>query len=331
MKEFLCRLAVVTALLTAILLFACSEKRSTDLDLTDLSQITSYINNDVTGVSAYPLVWIDTVSRADRYSKPMAAVAISPLDFWVELLHSGRSIEIADSCARDEFNEGADSCDLIQLDSGARARTRIARILDSLVCRYHIVDRSDSSVTTKDVKYKEIQYALMAKLDNNQAAYRGWRMYAVGRHRHGLGYTANTFPVVDSVVLESRARAEQRVVSYPTQRIRYVSLVNIPTFYPGEPLRLTAFTRARFGNPPIQDAYAHINVNGTILHDWMGPDVSTDEGKQIFEFDFDESSGLAPGLYAQVTVELFQEQTLREEAPNAFANMIWGITYRVEQ
>ncbi len=321
------RILILTISVIAVL--SCNDDRVTDQELSDGYQITQFINNEPAGIAAFPLVWIDSISRAEQYAKLTGQADINPLDYWVEVLNFGRSITIADSCARDEFNEGQDSCDVIQLVTGARARTRITLILDSIVCRYHIVDRLDSSVTTKDVKYKEAQYALCAKLDNNNTAYRGWRLYGIGRHRYGVGYTQSAFPAIDSIVLASRANPNQRLVGYPTQRIRYVALSQLPTFYAGEPLRITAYTRARFSTP-IREAYLHYNVNGTIRHEWMGPDISTDELRQIFEIDIDESSGQQSGLYAKIAVELFQEHSLRDESPSAFSNLIWGFTYRLE-
>ncbi len=316
--------------LVVVAVFSCSEDRATDIDLTNLKQITDLVKIDVVGRTAFPRVWIDTVSRLEQYSKPTGAMSpINPLDYWVETVAYGCTVTIVDSCAPDEFNE-ADSCAEIELETGARAKTYIVNILDTLVCDYNIVERSDSSITVKTIKYKEVQTALAAKLEKNETKYGGWRIFAIGRQRHGFGYSLGSFPAIDSIVLESRAREEIRVVHYPNQRIRYTAMSNLPSFYAGEALRVTAYTRARFSNPPIEDAYIHYSGNGTMYHEWMGGDISADPDRQIFEWDIYESSGQTIGNYSQIAVELLQGTSLRDTGANQFANMIWAFTYRME-
>lgn len=328
LRPFIYALLVLPALLLAV--HSCSEDRATDYDLSNLKQITDLIKADAIGRTAYPCIWFDTVSRLEQYAKPAGAfAAINPLDFWVETVAYGCTVTIADSCAPDEFND-ADSCAEIALESGVRARTYIVNILDTIVCKYNIVERRDSSITVKTIKYKEIQTALAAKLEKNETQYGGWRIFAIGRQRHGFGYSLSSFPAIDSIVLQSRARDEVRVVHYPDRPIKYIILSKVPTLYAGEPLRITAYTRSRFSNPPIEDAYLHYANNGTVYHEWMGGDISTDTRYQIFEWDIYESSGQTIGSYSQVAVELLQGGSLRDTGANQFANMIWAISYRME-
>lgn len=309
---------------------SCSEDRGTDLNLTDLAKVQDMLLHDATVKTAFPRVWIDTTSRFDNYAKQAEAFApVNPLDYWVDVVAYGCTISIVDSCAPDEFNEG-DSCNEIQLGTGIRAKTYIANILDTIVCKYNIVERSDSSITTKTVKYKETQTAIVARLDKFDSMYGGFRLYAIGRQRFGVGYSSTGFPVVDSIVVQSRARDEMRRSYFPVQRIRYMNSSEMLSLYPGEPIRVTVYTRARFENPPITDAYVHFSNDGVWLHEWMGTDVSTVEGKQIFEWDLTESSGGVVGTFSQIAVELFQEQSLRSDIANQFANMIWAMTYRIE-
>ena len=316
--------------MVVLAVFSCSEDRVTDIGLTNLKQITDLVKVDDIGRTAFPRIWIDTVSRLEQYAKVADAMApINPLDYWIETVAYGCTVTIVDSCAPDEFNE-ADSCAEIALETGARAKTYIVNILDTIVCRYNIVARSDSSITVKTVKYKEIQTALAAKLEKNETSYGGWRIFAIGRQRHGFGYTQSSFPAIDSIVLQSRSRDEVRVVHYPNQRIRYTAMSNLPTLYAGEPLRVTAYTRARFSNPPIEDAYIHYSGNGIMYHEWMGGDVSTNPDRQVFEWDIYESSGQPTASYSQIAVELLQRASLRDDGANQFANMIWAFTYRME-
>lgn len=321
-------LAFVLVPFAIAVLGSCGD-RVTDEQLTADYYIRDFLRNDPQAKTAYPGIWIDTVSRADQYGKRFATNAIDPLDYWVEVIAAGCTVMVIDSCAPDEFNED-DPCGEIRLDTGARAIVKIAQLLDTIVCRYHIVNRADSVVTVKNVKYKENHYALMAKLDNNQATYRGWRLYAIGRQRHGFGYTAQSFPVVDSIVLKSLERSDKRIVSRPGLPINYRPVAQAVEFFPGELLRVTAYTRPRFSNDPITDAYAHYTNGSAINRDWMGDDISLDPGRQIFEYDFYESSGRGSGKFGQVAIELFQEPSLRSELPADFANLIWTISYKLE-
>lgn len=327
-RPFLYTLFPMSLIVVAV--FSCSEDRATDYDLSNLKQITNLVKIDAIGRTAFPRVWIDTVSRLEQYAKATDVMApINPLDYWVETVTYGCTVTIVDSCAPDDFND-ADSCAEIALETGARAKTYIVNILDTIVCKYNIVARSDSSITVKTVKYKETQVALAAKLEKNETQYGGWRIFAIGRQRHGVGYTQGSFPAIDSIVLQSRSRDEVRVVHYPNQRIRYTTMSNLPTLYAGEPLRVTAYTRARFSNPPIEDAYVHYSGNGTMYHEWMGGDISSDPSRQIFEWDIYESSGQATAAYSQIAVELLQRSSLRDDGANQFANLIWAFTYRME-
>ncbi len=55
--------------LVVVAVFSCSEDRATDIDLTNLKQITDLVKIDAVGRTAFPRVWIDTVSRLEQYSK----------------------------------------------------------------------------------------------------------------------------------------------------------------------------------------------------------------------------------------------------------------------
>ncbi|MGB5105252.1 MAG: hypothetical protein WBP29_07295 [Candidatus Zixiibacteriota bacterium] len=328
LKRFLYCLVLVPLVIAAV--NSCSEDRGTDYDRTNLKQITDLVTISDVGRTAFPRIWFDTVSRLAQYAKTTAAMdEISPLDFWVDIVSYGCTVTIIDSCAPDEFNEG-DSCSEIALENGVRARAYVVHIQDTIVCNYNIVNRSDSSVTTKNVKYKEIQTAVAAKLEKNETQYGGWRIFAIGRQRHGVGFTLASFPQIDSIVLESRARDEVRRAYYPERSISYTALRNIPTLYTGEPLRITAYTRPYFSNPPINDAYVHYADGDRVHHEWMGGDISSDVRFQIFEWDINESSGLTTGLYSQITVELFQGLSLRDTRQTQFANLLWAMTYRME-
>ena len=328
LNRFLYCLVLIPLLVAGV--HSCSENRGTDYDRTNLKQITDLVKISDIGHTAFPRVWFDTVSRLEQYAKATApSAAINPLDFWVDIVSYGCTVTIIDSCAPDEFNQG-DSCKEIALETGVRARAYVVNILDSVVCKYNIVNRSDSAVTVKNVKYKEIQTAVAAKLEKNETEYGGWRIFAIGRQRQGFGFTLGSFPVIDSIVLESRARDEVRKAYYPGLPIQYTALGKIPTLYPGEPLRITAYTRPRFGNPPINDAYVHYADGDRFVHEWMGTDMSNDERFQIYEWDISESSGLTTGLYSQIAVELFQGLSLRDTNQNQFANLLWAMTYRME-
>lgn len=321
-------LALVLIPVLAVVIGSCDD-RVTDEQLTADYYIRDFLRNDPQAKSAYPGIWLDTASRADQYGKRFAADAIDPLDYWIEVVAAGCTVIVADSCAPDEFNED-DPCGEIRLDTGARAIVKIAQIRDSIVCRYHIVNRADSSITIKNVKYKENQYALMAKLDNNQATYRGWRLYALGRQRHGAGYNLQSFPAIDSIVVRSLERSDKRIVARPGLPIAYRPVAQAVEFYPDELLRVTAYTRPRFSNDPITDAYLHYSDGNRTIREWMGDDISLDPGRQVFEYDFYESSGRGSGKFGQVAIELFQEPSLRSELPAGFANMIWTISYKLE-
>lgn len=74
----------------------------------------------------------------------------------------------------------------------------------------------------------------------------------------------------------------------------------------------------------------HYSVNGQMTHEWMGGDISNDPERQIYSWDISESSKSASGTFSQIVVELFQERSLRDSNPQAFNNLLWAITYKIE-
>lgn len=250
-------LTIAVGIALATIIHSCSDDRVSDRELTKEYQITEFLTKDVIGKTVFPLVWFDTTSRATQYGIATGAgpnVTINPLDYWVEVIRTGRNIAIRDTCVPDEFTQGGDCIETL-LDNGARADAEIGQLQDTIFVRYHIVERSDSTVYIKEVRFLETQLALMARLDNFQAAYRGWRLYGVGRQRHGFGFAATqNFPRIDSIVVESRARQEIRFAAYPDRQATYTWTGRLMVLYDGEPLTVTAYTRPRFNNPPITDA-----------------------------------------------------------------------------
>lgn len=321
----------------ALLTLTCSEKRVNDENLTKISVISDYIVNDPVGQQALPLVWFDTTSRADIYgtgaAKPIseARTPINPLDYWVEVSRTAREIVLRnpDTCQVDEMTNQPE-CDEILLSNGARADAEIALLQDTVVCRYYIVDRSDSTVYTKDATYRETNTALIARLDAGSPSFDGWRLYAVGRQRFANAITANRFPAIDSIVIESVDRPAERFAAYPDQNISYDWTGDVLQLRPGELLEVSVYSRSRFGNAPIEDAWLHYESAGVITKEWMGNDISGNPDVQLHQWQIAESSGGQSNEFSQIAVALFQGDAFRDSNPNSFSHLLWAITYQLE-
>ncbi len=349
--SFCSRAAVVAAVAAAVIvtLISCSEDRVTDPNLTKVSRIASYISEDPVGKHALPVIWFDTTSKADIYGKRIAKpiaeaqTPINPLDYWIGVSRVGRGITLRDpdTCQLEiTINEmigdsviDADTvvnCDRILLSNGSRADSEIALLNDTVVCTYYIVDRSDSTVYTKDITYRESKTALISRLDSGISSYDGWRLYAIGRQRFQTGVVPNRFPAIDSIMVQSLDRPSRIFVAYPDKSIRYDWTGDLLKLQPGELLAVTVFSRARFGNPPIRDAYVHYKKNGEFVHEWMGNDVSVNPDVQKHTWQIIEASGGLSNEFSQITLELFQGDALRDSSPSEFKALLWAISYQLE-
>ncbi len=328
---------VIALLTTAMLLSTCSNKRVTDRELTKVGAISDYINQDQVAMEALPLIWFDTTSRASRYGDKIAGklsdaqTSINPLDYWIEVTKAGRGIDLrpSDTCQFDEMTQQM-NCNQITLSNGLMADAEIAQMHDTIGCTYYIVNRSDSTIYTKAVEYRVTSTALMAQTDRVSALYKGWRLYAIGRQSHGTGITPNRFPAIDSIVVQSLDRNEVRFVDHPDAAARYDDTRDLLRLNPGELLEVSVYSRPRFGNPPISDAYVDHEVAGVFTHEWMGGSISGSSENQLHSWDIRENSGGATNHYSQITVELFQGDALRDSSPGVFSVLTWAITYRLE-
>ena len=319
---------LILATATAFYFIGCKKDIPSDYVFTDLSQIVALLQTDPVGLTAYPPVWIDTTEHTFGAGKaPTEASLINPADYWVEVLRQADTIKVLDSCKADEFNTG-DTCSIITLADGRRAKTKIAQIFDSLKCRYHIIDYNGSEYT-KDVTYYDVLYALMAKLNSDNLPFRGWALYACGRMRHGVSYTGSGFAKIDSVVLTSPGKA--RYVTFPqATNVRYTPTAVLPVYSRGDDITIQVFTHEQETGSNITDAYIQYLSNGQTTHEWMGsPIPGTREGYTYFQTTISEQSARTSGLFSQIVIELFVQPSLRDSSPTAFRNLIWGITYKV--
>ena len=303
------------------LLPSCSSKTG-DEQFTDIYQITQMLTNETVAKSIYPQIWIDTTRRAPLTAKiASGAGTITPEDYWVEILGHKRTVDTAkDSCKADEFNQ-ADPCKEIQIDGNGRAHVRNAQIRDSLVCRYHIINQADHSVVVKDVTFSGNLWAMMAKLNPDDAPFRGWSLYAVGAQWQRGSVNASS-PTLDSVVLvwgNSRFVSRARPGTH-----RYVPILQLPHLSPGEPVTVTAYADNRDADITPIDGYIQYSINGVMKHDRMGG-----LGNGRFEYDMEESSARQIGTNSQIVIELFHPMALRDSNTGVFGNVIWAITYKI--
>jgi hypothetical protein len=317
------KIFVMIVLVVLALWAGCSDKTS-DYELTDLYQITQLLTRDAVATSIYPQVWLDTTYRAPRTtSAVLGAEAITPQDYWMEIVSHKRTIPSAnDSCLADDLN--ADNpCAEIKVDATRRAHVRNATIRDSLVCRYHIIDAATQSVTVKDVSYIESLFAMMAKFNPDDAAFRGWSLYAIGGQwqRSSIGASS---PVIDSVVLEW---ADQRLVSRPGIRTPYLPVQQIPRVSRDEPVTVDVYASRLDASAIPTDIYVHYEINGVMRHFAMD-----DYGGGHFGYgNLVESSAGETGSCSQIVIEAFHPVALRNANPNAFGNFIWAISYRISE
>ena len=317
------KILVLTVLVVAALWVGCSDKTS-DLQFTDLYQITQFLTNDAVAKSIYPQVWLDITNRDSlTTSAALGAESITPQDYWVEIVSHKRTIPSAtDSCLADDLNQD-NPCAEIRVDASRRAHVRNATIMDSLVCRYHIIDAVTQSVTTKNVTYSEKLFAMMAKFNPDDAPYRGWSLYAIGGQWQRSSNNASS-PVLDSVVLEW---ADQRLVSRPKVKSPYLPVQQIPRISSGEPVTVDVYANTADAESLPEDIYVHYEINGVMKHFAMD-----DLGGGHFGYsDMAESSAGTAGSYSQIVIEAFHPVALRDTNPNNFGNFIWAISYRVSE
>ncbi len=317
------RVFIAVAMIALVVWTGCSDKTS-DYQLTDLYQITQLLNNDAVATSIYPQTWIDTTSRVSRRAPTaLAAESITPDDYWVEIVAHKRTVPTAtDSCLADELNQD-DPCAEIQVDATRRAHVRNATIRDSLVCQYHIIDAATQAVTTKSVTFTESLMAMMAKFSGDDAAYRGWSLYAIGSQWQR--YTNNaSAPVIDSVVLQW---AGEKLVSRPRVKATYLPLENLPRISRGEPVIINVYANTADQSSVPEDVYLHYEIDGVMRHFLMD-----DEGSGHFSYvDMEESSAGPAGSCSQIVIEAFHPSALRDATVTTFANFIWAITYRISE
>jgi hypothetical protein len=317
------KILVITILVAMALWAGCSDKTS-DYERTDLYQITQLLNHDPVATSIYPQVWLDTTSRASRTtSAALGAESITPQDYWVEIVSHKRTIPSAtDSCHADDLNQD-NPCAEIQVDASRRAHVRNATIMDSLVCRYHIIDDATKSVTIKDVTYFENLPAMMAKFSSDNAAYRGWSLYAIGGQWQRSSKDAAS-PVLDSVVLEW---ADQRLVSRPRVKSAYLPVEQIPHISRSEPVTVDVYANTADDALVPEDIYVHYKINGVMKHFAM-----EDLGDGHFGYsNMVESSAGEVGACSQIVIEAFHPAALRNANVNTFGNFIWAISYRISE
>jgi hypothetical protein len=316
------KILVITISVVVALGAGCSDKTS-DYERTDLYQITQLLTRDAVATSIYPQVWLDTTDLAEpTMSAALGSGSITPQDYWVEIVSHKRTIPSAtDSCHADNLNQD-NPCAEIQVDASRRAHVRNATIMDSLVCRYHIIDAVTKSVTVKDVTYFENLFAMMAKFNSDDAAYRGWSLYAIsGQWQRSSNNAAS--PVLDSVVLEW---ADQRLVSRPRVKSPYLPVQQIPRISRSEPVTVDVYANTADAESLPEDIYVHYEINGVMKHFAM-----EDLGDGHFYSDIAESSAGEAGSCSQIVVEAFHPVALRDANPNNFGNFIWAISYRVSE
>ncbi|MCX6831305.1 MAG: hypothetical protein NT028_04115 [candidate division Zixibacteria bacterium] len=316
------KILVITVSVVVALGAGCSDKTS-DYERTDLYQITQLLTRDAVATSIYPQVWLDVTNRAlQTTSAALGAESITPQDYWVEIVSHKRTIPSAtDSCLADDLNQD-NPCAEIQVDASRRAHVRNATIMDSLVCRYHIIDAVTQSVTIKNVTYFENLFAMMAKFNPDDAAYRGWSLYAISGHWQRSSNNAAS-PVLDSVVLEW---ADQRLVSRPKVKSAYLPVQQIPHISRSEPVTVDVYANTVDEGLVPEDIYVHYEINGVMKHFAM-----EDLGDGHFYSDIAESSAGEAGICSQIVIEAFHPVALRDANPNTFGNFIWAISYRVSE
>jgi len=317
------KILVITVLVVVALWAGCSDKTS-DYQLTDLYQITQLLTHDAVATSIYPQVWLDVTNRASQTtSAALGAESITPQDYWVEIVSHKRTIPSAtDSCLADDLNQN-NPCAEIKVDASTRAHVRNATIMDSLVCRYHIIDAVTQSVTIKNVTYFENLPAMMAKLNPDDATYRGWSLYAIGGQWQRSSNNAAS-PILDSVVLEW---ADQRLVSRPNVKSAYQTVQQIPRISRREPVTVDVYASTLDDALIPTDIYVHYKINGVMKHF-----VMDDLGNGHFGYsDMVESSAGEVGSYSQIVIEAFHPVALRDTNPNTFGNFIWAMSYRISE
>ncbi len=317
------KILVITVLVVVALWAGCSDKTS-DYQLTDLYQITQLLTRDAVATSIYPQIWLDVTNRALQTAPAaLGAESITPQDYWVEIVSHKRTIPSAtDSCLADDLNQD-NPCAEIQVDASRRAHVRNATIMDSLVCRYHIIDAVTKSVTIKDVTYFENLPAMMVKFSSDDAAYRGWSLYAIGGQWQRSTKNAAS-PVLDSVVLEW---ADQRLVSRPKVKSAYLPAQQIPRISRSEPVTIDVYANPADDALVPEDIYVHYEINGVMEHFAM-----EDLGDGHFSYsDMAESSAGEAGACSQIVIEAFHPAALRDANVNTFGNFIWAISYRITE
>jgi hypothetical protein len=317
------KIFVIIVLVGVALWIGCSNKTS-DYERTDLYQITQLLTRDAVATSIYPQVWLDVTDRSSQATlTALGGQSITPQDYWVEIVAHRRTIPSAtDSCLADDLNQD-NPCAEIQVDASRRAHVRNATIADSLVCRYHIIDAVTKSITIKNVTYSENLFAMMAKFNPDDAAYRGWSLYAIGGQWQRSSNAVQS-PVLDSVVIQW---ADQRQVSRPKAKSAYLPVQQLPRISRGEPVTVDVYANKLDASLIPEDVYVHYEINGVMKHFAM-----EDLGDGHFGYSgMVESSAGEAATCSQIVIEAFHPAALRDSNPNIFGNYIWAISYRVSE
>jgi hypothetical protein len=309
--------------LALVLLAGCNDKTD-DYQLTDLYQISQLLTRDPLAISIFPPVWLDVTNREPQSpGTPPTSGSITPSDYWVEIISHNRSVPTAnDSCKADEYNQ-ANPCAEIQVEEGTRAHVRNAAIADSLVCRYHIIDENTRGVIVKDVTYSQSWYAMMAKLNSDDASYRGWSFYAVGGQWQRATKAAGS-PVLDSVVLRW---GDQHLVTTPKAKSANTPLKQLPRISAGEAVQIDVYANKLDPTIMPEEVYVSYEIAGAMKHFLMD-----DHGNGHFGYaDMEESSGGGTSTYSQIVIEAFHPQALHSVNPQVFGAYVWAMTYRITE
>ncbi|MCK4856551.1 MAG: hypothetical protein KAT58_01140 [candidate division Zixibacteria bacterium] len=313
----------ITFVALSLLVFSCSnESKEIRSDNTEIARL---LIDDAKARIIFPTPAIDTTNRSLIYAKRTGvADYINPLDYYVEFISQARGFIITDSCAADTLVTG-DPCESVPLETGERAKAKVVRIHDTLQCRYHIIQRSDSTVVvSKDVRLIGVSWVLMAQLGISEAHYNGWSIYGVGRQRLAENY-AGQVPVVDSIIIRPYSGD---FVYYPSAKVDYIPLKLLPTVGKSETFTVYVYTSPRTGGGELfRDVYFHQYrySEGTFIHEW-GAVSSTGR----FNFEVTENSGHSSGSYSQVVVELFTFGSLHDDTETLFGTYLFAITYKIK-
>jgi hypothetical protein len=317
-------LAVTFFLVAA--LQSCSNSSSQEVR-SDNTEIARLLTDDATAQQIVPQIWIDTtVHTVDQgTAKTNSALGyINPADYWVEVVSHSRGFTFRDSCSADSLST-TDPCASIPLETGGRAKAKIAQVTDTIECIYHILVREGDSVRTvtkPNIRVLGTTWVLAAQMGISDAHYNGWAIYATGRQRQAENYVGS-LPKLDSIMIRPQSGD---FTYYPRASVHYRPIVSFPEIEPGETFSVYVYTSPRYsGGDLFYEAYLHQMQNGVFKHERVGTDI----GERLV-FQATESSGLSSGDYSQIVLELFPFSTLRDDSPAAFGTSLFAITYQIE-